>query len=708
MAVLSREEIRDLNFRMLGKGAPVEYDGIGYNKVDFSNMGFLSEKDNLTVKDLLKVLKALNRYKNTQLCEYADSIKESIEFYTKEDKPKIHVIGKNHEGLVQLAWDYDSKIYKLMKTEKVNRSNFRWTRNDEGNWILNVKPSYLEEFGKTLEEDGNADIQEIREFSKNCCCEKKEAKILPIEVSRSSSDFDKISVKFPFYNKKVVSAAKNLGGKWNNADKSWEIFIETAKKFYDAIPASVFDKSSLKFWADLVSSWGKGDIQLKDLSCFNLPFKPYDFQLEDAKKLLKMEAGLNGNEVGCGKTFEQVIIGESIPMKKLVICPATLRLNWKKEILSVNPEADVQIVYSDKVFQIGKDWTIIGYPSLMKFLDELKKELFQVIMFDEAHFIQAVSNYGKPSSKRAEAVLELCSTSRFVFPISGTPKTNRNKNLFNILRAIRHPLTRIPYAFSDYGKTYCDGKKTDFGWDFEGNSNDEELHEEFAPYMVRHLKKDVLPHLKKQRQAIEIQINLNNYFKYIDKYLSMKDDSKKKAEALVALTKAKQSAAIHKAKESVEFAKMKMEAGEKVVIVTCFTDVVKAVESGIHGCKKIVGGMSDTEKNEAIEAFQNGDAQAIVLNIAAGGVGITLTASHTMVINDIPWTTGELEQAEGRIWRGGQTETAMIYYMVAEGCPMDNILMETITAKSATINSVVDGGAGEEIDFRALLEEKLK
>ena len=117
--------------------------------------------------------------------------------------------------------------------------------------------------------------------------------------------------------------------------------------------------------------------------------------------------------------------------------------------------------------------------------------------------------------------------------------------------------------------------------------------------------------------------------------------------------------------------------------------------------------MSDKDKNYAVEEFQNGTTPVIVINVVAGGTGITLTASSTMIMNDIPWTTGETEQTEGRIWRSGQTETSMIYYPMAVGCEMDELLIDTITYKSATINTAIDGGTAEEVDLRKLLEKTL-
>ena len=218
--------------------------------------------------------------------------------------------------------------------------------------------------------------------------------------------------------------------------------------------------------------------------------------------------------------------------------------------------------------------------------------------------------------------------------------------------------------------------------------------------MVRHLKKEVLPNLIKMRQAIPLEVNLKEYYQFIEEYKKEKDNN---VLALACLTKAKQSIAIQKAKDTIEFAQQFVEQDEKVVIVTCFSDVINKVCSKFK-CPKIVGRMSDKEKQEAIDKFQNDDkTKVIAVNIVAGGVGITLTASHNMIINDIPWTTGELEQAEGRIWRSGQTDTSMIYYMIAEGCKMDNYLQNLITKKSITINTAIDGGFGDTIDFRKFM-----
>lgn len=713
MAILSKVDIGNFNNKMLGLGAPIYLDGQGYNKPDYNKMIDFSGRDftKLTDKQLWFVAVTLGKYKNTQLTAYKADLEETINHYADlRNKATMVRVIKETKDEVSIQWGYNKIISDKLKTS-LDRAMYRWTKENDV-WTLNVKWEYvsvlIDEFNAAKVDSTLLKQAYEKQVSLTVNPQQKQDVIsaqvhkCTLKVYRQPNSVDTLAVSFK-YSPDVIKILKETKGLYNEKTKTWSIPIEQASTLYNALP-DTFDKATLKPWADLVNGW-KTTHTLVDLSKYNLKFKPYDFQPKDAERLLQLQSGLNGNEVGCGKTFEMVIIGESIPMKKLVICPATLRLNWEREIKMVNPNAQVHIQYSDKPFKVVDGWNIIGYPSLAKFQSELENQLFQVVMADEAHYIQAVNAYGKPNSKRANAVLRIAATSQYVFPITGTPKTNRNVNLYNILRMLRHPLTRGKYAFKKYIDYYCDAQQTPWGLDFSGNSHDKELNEVLAPLMVRHLKCDVLPELKKQRQSIPVQVNLREYFRLIDEY--MKARKNHEAEALVTLTRAKQVVAIQKAHHSIEFAKDIVERGEKVVITTCFTEVVEQICQAFPKCLKIVGGMSDKQKQAAIDEFQNGTAQVIVLNYTAGGVGITLTASSTMIMNDLPWVVGDITQAEGRIYRAGQKNTAMVYFMTAIDCPMDERLVDMIVYKSNTINKVVDNGLGDEIDLRKLIDETI-
>ena len=710
MSILSKNELMSINLRMLGKGAPIDIDGVGYNKVDYAKMAWLSNNTELTDNEAYVLSTVLLKYTNTQLLHKSKEIKETVQHYQRLIK-EVKVVDFNRDS-VKLMWNFNSKVSEYIKYS-MDRTHFKWLR-PNGEWVLQVEWNYLKPLLDTFTDNGysTTQVQIVWDNLDELLEDKPEEHIesLVLKVERPSTLIDTLMIEIPYHDS-IVKAFKRVPFmNFDNSSKTWECYIEYSMVLYkelESLKIKGLDISQLKPWADLVSGWSK-TYEPIDVNECPLKFNPYDFQIEDIQRLLQSKVMLNGNDMGCGKTFEQVVVGESLPMKKLVICPPTLRINWKKEILHVNPKARVHIIYSADDFEVVDGWNIIGYNSLDTFLKQLEAEQFQVIMIDEAHYIQAVSNSGTPESKRAYAVLRLAATANYVYPITGTPKTNRNKNLFNILRVIRHPLTRGKWAFSNYGRTYCDGQNNGWGWDYNGNSNDEELNKQLTPFMVRHLKKDVLPNLKKQRIVTPVEVDLREYNYEISEYLNNRTN--KNAEDLARLMRARKILATQKVGESIDFAKDLIADGKKVVIVTCFKDVVKAIEKAFKGnVVKLVGGMSDEAKDKAIVEFQEGSAQVMAMNIVAGGVGVTLTKSYNMVVNDFDWTPGNLTQAEDRICRSGQTEEfCNIYYLYASGADMDEVFADTLTSKFSTINSVVDGGEGDEIDYIDLINNALE
>lgn len=710
MSILTKQEMNNINLAMLGQGAPVDIDGVGYNKVDYGKMAYLSGKTDLTDSEAYVLATVLLKYSNTQLSHMADRIKETIQHYQKLVK-EVRVVDFNRKS-VKLSWNFNRTVSDYIKYD-MDRTHFKWLK-PNGEWVLDIQWDYLKQLVDVFQANGfsTTSLQTVWDNLDELLGDepKEQPDSIILKVERPSTTIDTLVIEVP-YHESIVKAFKNIPYMfYNKPTKTWECYIEYSLALYqelEGLKLVGLDLSQLKPWADLVKGWNNS-YDLIDWTKCPLKFQPYDFQIEDSKKLLSQKVMLNANDMGCGKTFEQVLVGESLPMKKLVICPPTLRINWRKEIQHVNPNAVVHTIYSADDFKVVDGWNIIGYNSLDKFQKQLESEHFQVIMVDEAHYIQAVSNSGTPDSKRAYSVLRLAATANYVYPITGTPKTNRNKNLFNILRTIRHPLGRGKWAFSNYGRTYCDGQNNGYGWDYDGNSNDEELNTQLTPFMVRHLKSEVLPHLKKQRIVTPVEVDLREYHYEISQYLNNRTN--KNAEDLARLMRARKILATQKVGESIDFAKNLIMEDKKVVIVTCFTEVVKAVEKAFKGnVVKLVGGMSDEAKDKSIIEFQEGKSQVMVMNIVAGGVGVTLTKSYNMVVNDFDWTPGNLTQAEDRICRSGQTEEyCNIYYLYASGADMDEVFADTLTSKFSTINTVVDGGTGDEIDYIDLINKALE
>ncbi|MBR3250410.1 MAG: DEAD/DEAH box helicase [Erysipelotrichaceae bacterium] len=675
----------------------------------------------------------------------------------------VHVLDSNPTRIC-LAWPFSSAIRNFMAKDLVKNEDYFWEVVDNGGpyksykcWVnYNILPELLDVFV-----DNGYNIDKVDKALKSITIDEK-PRYKTLETFMVSTGDEYLYLKWS-YDRSLKAITDNIPkqlGRWvydnNSRDPSNKYLYRVNKcMLYDLIPLferEGYDVGKLQYAADnytidppkeiedVYSSWlvllqeqseeryrrenlseilsaedkdalEPGEYEMIDLSKRDLPFTPYDFQIEDIKTMLRHKRFLNSNEMGLGKTMEAVAVGESIPGKKLVVCPASLRFNWRKEIHNINKDAEIDILYSKDEYHAGKDWTIIGYPSLEKHLSSLITEGFKVVFFDEAHFIQATTR-GHAASKRAKAALELGNAIEYVYPITGTPKTNRNKNLYNILQLLKHPIASKKGSYEEYANRYCGGCYAK-GREDTKNSHDRELHERIAPWMIRHLRSEVLPDLTKQRIIIDAEVNLTEYEEAMKRYREVSKDPaltgrQRYAASLGELQRARVALAKEKIPTTIDLAKDFVNSEESVVIITCFRSVVKAIEDKFKSkCVKIIGGMNDAQKQESIDKFQSGECPILVMNVIAGGVGITLTKAHIAIVNDYEFTVGNMVQAEDRICRAGQKEHCLIYYVSAIGSMLDESFMAMLTEKSSSINAVIDGGRGETVDFVTMINEKL-
>ena len=409
----------------------------------------------------------------------------------------------------------------------------------------------------------------------------------------------------------------------------------------------------------------------------------------------------------CGKSLISILIGESLNMPKLVICPESLRLDWYQKIEQANNSADIQVQMSNQAPHFGKDWTIIGYKTVSKFLPNLKR-YFKCIFVDECQWCKSVNNWGKPDSKRAEAVIDLAQSVEYCYLLSGTPIPSKNKDLFNILKMLRCESFDFnnQWAFKNYGDKFCDPKDNGFGMNYDGNSNSEELHQLIKPLMVRRLRKDVFPDLTKMRKFVPIEPHFKKDYKQVEYLLRHPErDIFGKIEptstAMALSMTGRKLLSSYKIDAAIELAESRIRAEESVVIVTCFNETANMLKAHFkdNACE-IRGGMTDKAKELAKADFQNKNKAVCILNLQAGQVGLTLTAAHVMIVIDYFWNPTDMEQVEDRICRMGQNEDCLIYYIYCTNSTLDNIFVETLTDKSYNIDKVVDNKDQGEYNLR--------
>ena len=424
-------------------------------------------------------------------------------------------------------------------------------------------------------------------------------------------------------------------------------------------------------------------------------FKPYEHQIAGAQTLINGKKYILADTMGLGKTFTSIMAAYNIPGKKLIISPASLKLNWRNEIekFGVN-SADIRVISSKTMAEDVKceeNWVILNYDILRKLGKETAIPMwaskFQTVIFDEAHYCKSVDVRGHPGSQRAAVALEIAANINNVFLLSGTPITNKTKDIYMLLKMIDSPVAKNWFKFAT---RYCNAHKNNFGWECDGSSNREELNLRLRSCLLRRRTQDVLTMPEKHRTYIPVEADLKEYNLLLNNYIADLDESSECA--LSSLTKMKQAVALGKVDNTCSLISDMLENEKPVVVYTCYLDVVEQISSRFEGkCVHITGAVSSEDRQKAVENFQSGKIPIIICTIAAGGVGLTLTKSDVVIFNDFDYTAANIRQAEDRIWRIGQRNNCSIFFVYADKCMIDESLCKMLDKKLSNMGVIIDG-----------------
>lgn len=448
--------------------------------------------------------------------------------------------------------------------------------------------------------------------------------------------------------------------------------------------------------------------------------KLFPHQVVGIEFLKKKKRAILADSPGLGKTLQAIkAAGETSNATILVICPASLKINWEREIHMVYPEDIVTVVDSSpgwKLFYTAT-WVVINYDILAKhpeLAEETKLGRIETVILDEAHYIK------NHTSIRSKEALAICENAKQVYCLTGTPVINKPIELYSLLQAVKHPLTqnteKSPSALrAQYSKRYCDGHlevihRRGGGvlrfWDESGANRLPELKALTTDAILRRTKDEVLDLPEKIISVVECEMDAEHqksydsaweeYLEFIAKNPLKKDfDNILDARSLVELIKLKQVCSKAKIKRIVDDIENMVEQGEKVIVFTQFTGTVDTLMAIL--AKKKIGavrltGQNDTEERQkAVDEFQNKEnIKVFVANIKAGGVGITLTAANHVIFADMDWSPAIHEQCEDRCHRIGTTGTVNVYYYIISGTIEEDIL-EVLNTKRDIIKQLIDG-----------------
>jgi SWI/SNF-related matrix-associated actin-dependent regulator 1 of chromatin subfamily A len=462
---------------------------------------------------------------------------------------------------------------------------------------------------------------------------------------------------------------------------------------------------------------------------------PMKHQEEAIIKLLQHDKFLLLDTPGLGKTASSIIAAlESNVKKILVICPASLKLNWKKEISIYDDSENVSIIQREWT---PNKWTIINYDILDKFntIEKPKKgkkpkfkfqeydeevinnhiinEKFDLIIIDESHYLKA------SSSNRTKHVKKIIKSIKKRWFLTGTPITNKPVDLFSLLSMVEHPLST---NYNSFLYSYCNAKTMIIKGrkiiKADGASNLEELNRRIKPVSIRRRKEDVLDLPDKIISPVYIELDDDEKIDYdssVERYIQMREEQGKNvsyAKKLVELSVLRRWVAENKLKHTKELINNSLEGDKKVIVFTDYTSVVNTLKEEYKDiCVVINGETSQKDRQKAVEDFQNNpNVRLFIGNTVAAGVGLTLTAAEVVIVNDLNWTPANVDQSLDRAYRIGQTKDVICYFPLFDDT-IDTIVYEVLDKKRDIINMAIDGvidnkGVIEEVINR--LDEKFK
>jgi SWI/SNF-related matrix-associated actin-dependent regulator 1 of chromatin subfamily A len=473
--------------------------------------------------------------------------------------------------------------------------------------------------------------------------------------------------------------------------------------------------------------------------------QPYVYQKQAAVFFEKADGkAILGDSPGVGKTMSAIAYAVKNKLKTLVICPASLKLNWKNEILRFTNEKAYIYKYKPKKRAQEELYSkeeslfhIINYEALETFIKlsvshrcshyqcnwketntkkkyiecpsckkaktvksrvvgtvfedkdgvSLEPSSYDLIVCDEAHYLK------NPKANRTKVVKKSLIDVPKKLLLTGTAIKSAPYEFFSLLNFIDPAEWKNAHQF---GVKYCAGFQDNFGWDYSGTSNLDELYARISPYFLRRLKSDVLAFLPpKTYTHFCIELTPEEYREYASiekKVISETEEESKDADHLSRIQKLKMFTSNIKANRSIEMIQNIIDGGEKIVVFAEYISTVEKIAEHF-GDKAVVftGKKNMSEKQEAVDKFMKDDnVKVFVGSIGAAGVGITLTISSTALFIDQPWTPADREQAEDRIHRATTTaDNVQIIRMVCEGT-IDEDIIALLKDKEKVTSQVLD------------------
>jgi hypothetical protein len=422
------------------------------------------------------------------------------------------------------------------------------------------------------------------------------------------------------------------------------------------------------------------------------------FQWAGVRYVLDARRAFLADEQGLGKTVQALAALEADDaFPAIVVCPASLKLNWLREAAHWLPHRTTTVVEGRVAVPPTGDITILNYEIVGAHREALGRLKPRAVVVDESHYCK------NPKAKRTHAVRRLAESvtdGGLRLALTGTPVLNHAEELISQLRVI--------------GRLGDFGSGARFSREFRGDRTEERLHWHLRRRcFVRRLKSEVLPQLPAKRQVV-IPVALNNEAEYrlaekdviewlrqqpLDlKELNAKIAATLRAKRLAQLGTLQRLAARGKLDGALAWIHDFLASGEALVVYARHVEIQQAVLERFPDALHLLGSDPLPAREAAVRAFQEPDGPQLLIGATrVAGQGFTLTRASNVAFLELEWTPAMHDQAEDRCHRMGQRDAVTAWYLLAADT-IDETMARLIASKRGTVAAVTDGrpheGAG--------------
>ena len=433
------------------------------------------------------------------------------------------------------------------------------------------------------------------------------------------------------------------------------------------------------------------------------------FQLDGIAFAAGAGRAILADDMGLGKTIQGIGVAELLSheaavKKVLVVCPTTLKSQWRSEIYRFS-DRDCHLILGSapqRAAQYDNDcfFTICNYEQVLRDIKLIEQAGWDLLIIDEG---QRIKNWEAKTTKVIKSL-----RSRFALVLTGTPLENRLDDLFSIVEFVDDRQLGPSFRFFNTHRV-VDEKGRLLGY-----KNLDKLREKLTPILLRRTRGEVIKQLPQHTDNIirippsEEQFDINRTQKMVIQsiinkaYMSEMDLLRLQKALLICrmaadstfLVDKKQpgySTKLERLRELLE--DLNAEEGRRIVLFSEWTTMLNLIEPILKKLKmdyiRLDGSVPQKKRAQLVYEFQNNPACKLFITTNAGSTGLNLQTADTVINVDLPWNPAILEQRIARAHRMGQKNPVQVYILVTENT-IEEGMLGTLSAKKEVAMAALD------------------